>query len=111
MNSTRRPPLIQTAAFLVFILSIAQAALAQSAAFTYQGKLTDAGNPANGTYDFQFTLFDAASGGTQEGSTVTVTNVTVAAGIFTAQLDFGACPTCFNGARRFLEISVKLTSG
>src|SRR5438552_11821802 len=84
---------------------------AQGTAFTYQGKLTDGVNQANGPYDFQFTLFDALSGGTKQGSTVTVTNVTVAAGIFTAQLDFGACPTCFNGAARFLEIPVKLTSG
>lgn len=34
------------------------AALAQTTAFTYQGKLTDAGNPANGNYDLQLKLFD-----------------------------------------------------
>src|SRR5215467_4903369 len=85
---------------------------AQTTAFTYQGKLIDSGNPANGSYDLQFKLFDTATvgTGTQQGSTVTVSNVIVSNGIFTVQLDFGACPTCFNGAARFLEIAVKPTS-
>jgi len=38
-------------------------------AFTYQGVLTDNGNPADGSYDLQFKLYDAASGGQQVGST------------------------------------------
>jgi len=32
-------------------------------AFTYQGRLNDGGNPANGTYDLKFTLYDADGGG------------------------------------------------
>ncbi len=28
-----------------------------STAFTYQGRLVDGGNPANGLYDFEFTLY------------------------------------------------------
>lgn len=40
-------------------------------AFTYQGRLVDAGNPAAGVYDFQFRLFDAAGGGSQIGGTLT----------------------------------------
>ena len=31
-------------------------------AFTYQGRLTDGGSPADGEYDFRFRLYDAASG-------------------------------------------------
>jgi hypothetical protein len=42
----------------------AQAALVQTTVFTYQGKLTDAGNPANGNYDLQFKLFDTRALGT-----------------------------------------------
>ena len=38
------------------------------AGFTYQGKLTDGGTPANGTYDFEFNLYDALSGGSPVGS-------------------------------------------
>jgi hypothetical protein len=35
--------------------------------FTYQGQLTDNGNPAQGPHDFEFRLFDADVGGTQIG--------------------------------------------
>src|SRR5262249_47705445 len=87
--------------------------LAQGTAFTYQGKLTDSGNLANGSYDLQFKLFDTVmvGTGTQQGSTVTVSNVVVTNGIFTVNLDFGVCATCFNGANRFLEIAVRPSGG
>lgn len=88
------------------------AAFAQATQFTYQGKLVDNGSPANGSYDFQFKLFDTATvgTGTQQGSTLNRTSA-VNSGSFTVQLDFGSCLTCFNGADRFLEISVKPTIG
>ena len=38
--------------------------------FTYQGRLTDGGNPASGAYDLQLALFDAATGGAQVGPTL-----------------------------------------
>ena len=75
-----------------------------STGFTYQGRLTDGGSPANGDYDFQFKLFDAASDGTQVGSTVTVGDHTVTGGLFTVQLDFGGA---FTGDARYLEIGVR----
>ncbi|MBI1766735.1 MAG: hypothetical protein HYR56_35460 [Acidobacteria bacterium] len=80
---------------------------AQTTAFTYQGKLIDAGSPANGNYDLQFKLFDTATvgTGTQQGTPVVVSNTTVTAGVFTVQLDFGA--GVFSGANRFLEIGVE----
>lgn len=84
-------------------------ASAQTTAFSYQGQLNDNGSPANGAYDMQFKLFDALNIGTQVGSTVTLTNVTVSNGVFTVTLDFGA--TAFPGANRWLEISVRLTGG
>jgi len=86
-------------------------ATAQTTTFTYQGKLTDAGTPASGSYDLQFKLFDTVVVGTgvQQGSTVTVSNVTVASGIFAVQLDFGS--SVFPGAARYLEIAVKPSSG
>jgi hypothetical protein len=46
------------------VLLFAGVAQAQTTAFTYQGKLTDAGNPANGNYDLQFKLFDTPTVGT-----------------------------------------------
>ncbi len=96
---------------ITLTMCIQASAFAQSSGFTYQGKLADGGNAANGQYDFQFQLFDALSCGTQQGTMLVVSNVTVTAGIFTVQLDFGVCPTCFNGSPRFLEIAVKPTSG
>ncbi|MBS1794160.1 MAG: tail fiber domain-containing protein [Acidobacteria bacterium] len=90
--------------FLLILLA-GTALFAQTSVFTYQGKLTDGANAATGTYDLQFKLYDAVSGGTQIGSTVTNTNVAVANGTFTVQLDFGAA--AFPGADRWLEIGVK----
>lgn len=72
--------------------------------FTYQGKLTDGGNPANGVYDFQFRLGDAPVLGLLLG-TVVVEDVTVADGLFTVTLDFGA--NVFDGDERWLDISVR----
>ena len=90
---------------------IANSAFAQGTAFTYQGRLQDGGTNANGSYDFQFTLWDALNGGTQQPQaapvTVTKSNVVVTNGVFTTQLDFGAA--AFSGADRFLETSVRLS--
>lgn len=73
--------------------------------FTYQGHLSDGGTPANGVYDFQIKLYDAASLGSQVGSTVTVNDKAVSGGLFTVSLDFGAGP--FTGSGRWLEIGVR----
>ena len=81
------------------------AASAQGTAFSYQGRLLASGSPANGPYDLTFTVWNAASGPTQIGATVTNSSVAVSDGLFTALLDFGA--GVFNGASRWLEISVR----
>jgi hypothetical protein len=94
------------------ILLLAQlasfSASAQTSTFTYQGKLSDSGAPANGIYDVQFKIFDTATVGTgaQQGPTITNSAVTVTAGVFTVQLDFGAA--VFSGLPRFLELGVRL---
>lgn len=74
-------------------------------AFTYQGRLTDNGNPATGAYDFDFTLFNAASGGAQVGGALTKENVAVSDGYFTVVLDFGN--NAFTGDERFLNVGVR----
>ena len=76
----------------------------QTTAFTYQGSLNDNGTPANGQYDMRFRLFDAQTGGVQIGEFES-TSLTVADGIFTAALNFGA--PAFDGSVRWLEIAVK----
>lgn len=96
---------------LVFALLLSQgsqlAVLAQGTSFTYQGALNVSNSPANGAYDLEFKVYDALSGGTQQGVTLTRAGVTVSGGIFTVELDFG---NIFSGAARFLEISVKQPS-
>lgn len=86
------------------------AALAQplSTAFTFQGRLDNAGSPASGVYDFQFALFDAAAGGSQLGTTLCSDNVAVSGGTFTVQLDFG---TQFAGNQGYLEVRVRPDTG
>src|SRR5438128_5826334 len=91
----------------------AGAAFVQTTPFTYQGRLIAGGTAANGSYDLQFTLWDALSGGTQQPQptpvTVTRNAVGVANGIFTVQLDFGA--GAFPGADRYLEIGARPAGG
>ena len=89
--------------WLLSLLAIV--ANAQSTAFTHQGRLTDNGAAASGAYDLQFALFDALSGGAQQGATITRDDVPVTNGVFTVALDFGAAP--FTGVARFLQISVR----
>jgi hypothetical protein len=84
--------------------------LAQGTAFTYQGRLTDSGTPATGTYDFTFQVFDAASNGTSQGGPLSTNGMSVAAGLFTVTLDFGAGPFS-SGAPRWLEIAVRTNGG
>ncbi len=77
--------------------------------FTYQGSLKDGGNPANGQYDLQFTLYDALTGGNQAGSPIVMAGQTVTNGLFAVQLDFG--PSAFQGSSRWLEIAVRPAGG
>jgi hypothetical protein len=95
-----------SAAFFLFsgLASVSFAQAPVGTAFTYQGRLTDGGAPATGNYDLEVKLFDAGTAGTQVGSTVTLTNVMVSNGLFTASLDFGAV---FGGSQHFLEIGVR----
>lgn len=104
MKPTNYPARLLVWTLFVFLFSIP--ALAQTTAFTYQGRLTDGASAANGTYQMQFSLFDAVSTGAQVGSTITNNSVTVANGVFTVTLDFGSSPFTA-GADRWLEISVK----
>src|SRR4051794_15958972 len=79
--------------------------VAAGSGITYQGRLNNSGNPANGQYDFVFKLYDALSGGNLVAPAITVTNQTVTDGLFTTPLDFGA--GAFNGAARWLDIATR----
>ena len=96
--------------FIGFALLVGahQAAAQGATAFTYQGQLHDTGTNANGNYAMIFALYDAPAGGNQIGGSVT-NLVTLANGLFTANLDFGA--GAFDGPARWLEIKVGFTNG
>lgn len=63
---------------------------ANSRLITYQGKLSDGANAANGVYDLRFQLFNQATGGAARTGLITAEDVPVANGIFTVQLNLGA---------------------
>ena len=105
-TSSRRIAFIMMLAALS--LNTIAATAQQTTGFTYQGRLDVSGLPANANYDFLFFLFDALSGGAQQGASASRPNVMVTNGIFNVSLDFGAT---FPGANRFLEIRVKPAGG
>jgi hypothetical protein len=77
---------------------------AASTIFTYQGNLKKSGQAVNANCSFQFSLWDALSGGTQKATTQIVNNTQVQAGSFTVQLDFG---NQFTGDARWLKTEVQ----
>ncbi len=92
-----------------FLASVV-ASRGQGTAFTYQGRFQTNGVPYIGSAEFQFTLWDAASG----GSSIAANNpasviAAVNDGFFTVTLDFGLAP--FNGQPRFLQIEARTTVG
>lgn len=58
----------QFLALLILFIVCAPGVPAQSTGFSYQGRLSDSNLPANGSYDFEFKLFTALIGGTQDGT-------------------------------------------
>ncbi len=91
------------------LLLAAPLAQAQGTAFSYQGRLSDNGSPANGNYDLTFALFSVSSGVGQLGNTITNSPTGVTNGLFSVTLDFGA--GVLTGPARWLEIGARTNSG
>jgi hypothetical protein len=91
------------------LLACATHLSAQTSTFTYQGALTQNGQPANGTYDFMFRLLDAETDGTAAPVIPLNPGVGVTNGLFTTGIDFDA--ENLNGANLWLEISVRTNGG
>jgi lysophospholipase L1-like esterase len=83
-------------------------AMGQGTAFSYQGRLTDSGGAANGSYDLQFAIYDASTNGNQIGATLTNNGVAVSNGLFFTDLDFGGL---FSGNNYWLQISARTNGG
>jgi len=90
------------------LLATASSVFAQGTAFTYQGLLTSNGVPVNTAYDLEFTLFNAASGPSQVGNTVTYSALPITNGVFSVLLDFG---NVYNGTSYWLQISNRPSGG
>lgn len=80
-------------------------AQALTPAFTFQGELRLSSGPATGSYDMQFRLYGAMTGGAQIGPTLTASNIAVSDGLFSVPLDFGAAQ--FAGERQWLEVRIR----
>lgn len=98
------------AAIAIFLTLACGTAMSQTTEFNYQGSLQNAGIPANGNYDMQFTVYDAPTGGNPQGSTMTKLNVAVTNGVFGVVLDIGSLAFRLN-LGRFLEIAVRPAGG
>lgn len=72
---------------------------------TYQGSLEDGGQPATGEYDFEFSLYDAAGGGFLFAGPISIDDLFVDGGLFSARLDFGA--NVFGQNDLWLEIAIR----
>ena len=79
-------------------------AAAQGTAFTYQGRINDGGNPANGSYDFRFRLAYDALGSSYAGVPFQTNGVPVSNGQFVTAVDFGGI---FTGSNYWLEVDVR----
>ncbi|HIQ04831.1 MAG TPA: hypothetical protein EYH31_03945 [Anaerolineae bacterium] len=76
--------------------------------FTYQGRLTDHGTPTNGYYDFQITIWDAPTGGTQIASAQILENWYVRNGLFSFQiLPDHPMDEVFNGEGQWVQVKVR----
>jgi hypothetical protein len=81
-------------------------------AFTYQGHLNDNGQPANGSFDISFQLHADPLRIVPVGNPVIHTNVHVANGLFSVELDFQTeratkFGSPFDGDAHWLEIQVR----
>ncbi len=109
MRSLRIRLCVIAALGLVVASPVVQA-LPLGTAFTYQGRLADDGSPAEGLYNFAFSLWDDPLAGNQIGPLLLFESgmgngpINVTDGLFTVEIDFGAA--AFSGQARWLEITV-----
>jgi len=96
---------------LVFLVLVSAAfkLAAQGTAFNYQGRLSDGGSPANGSYDLRFGVYDAVTNGSAISFPLTNAAVAVSNGLFAVTLDFG--PGVFAGNNYWLDLGVRTNGG
>lgn len=80
-------------------------AVAQGTGFTYQGRLNDSGNPANGTYDIRAGIYTTNSDGAVFAGPIINSAVAVTNGLFNIFLDYGT--GVFDGTPYWLQVAVR----
>src|SRR5258708_2938463 len=100
---------VMSPAMLILILLGFAIPVRAQTAFTYNGRLVIAGVAVTGTYDFQFKLYTAASGGSQVGGTLSRPGVGVSSGNYSVSLDFGV--DTFANAPLFVQASQRKSGG
>jgi len=96
--------LVVVSAIMVWPAEVSEA-VPMGTIFTYQGRLIDANDAADGLYDFRFSLYDVNVGGAAAANDVNVHDMDVIDGYFTVELDFGS--DVFGGNAVWLEIGVR----
>ena len=104
MNHTKISKILLVLFAVVLCFGLVGLAGPIGTAFTYQGRLIDSNEAADGLYDFKFKLFDANTGTNKLGPDVNESEVDVIDGYFTVELNFGSV---FDGDDRWLEIGVR----
>ena len=100
----RTPLSCLVAAFFAFLQC--PIVFGQGTAFTYQGLLSNVGTgqAVNGSYDFVFALYAAATNGTPVAGPITNATIHVSNGVFVTTIDFG---DVFTGSNYWLDIAVR----
>jgi hypothetical protein len=112
---TEKCAIVKRAALFVLLVSTLHppfsTALAQPSLMSYQGRLFDGTNLANGSYDFTFTYFLPPTGGSPLFGPVTNSAVSVSNGLFTTYINTtGINPSLFSGgvaAAHYLEVAAR----
>lgn len=76
----------------------------QTLAFSYQGRLSQSGEPVQGSRAMVFRLYDAASDGVQDGE-ISLPAVAIDDGLFVVELDFD--DGVFVGQQLWLEVEIE----
>jgi hypothetical protein len=97
--------LLARIAWVTLLLCSEREVFGQSPTFTYQGRLSENGSPANGIYDVRLTIYDSLVSGSVAAGPITNANTIVSNGLFAVQVNCGS--TVFNGADRWLELAVR----
>jgi hypothetical protein len=104
MKSVKMLTMLILALSLLAWVSKVSEADSMGTAWTYQGRLLDANDTADGEYDFEFKLYDDPNANFPLAE-VNVPDVDVINGYFTVDLDFGS--GIFDGDSRWLEIFIR----